>query len=396
MSRTLDPKTECRNRGRQIAMQERFAFVGCYSGFEPGQLGWVGSGTPGEGITSFLFDEATGHLTATGHVSRQQSPTWLEPSPCNRFLIATHELSHHTGVERGVGFLTSYRIGTDGTLSEINTRPSGGRGNTAVSFDRTCRFLLTTRYWDGGVSALRFDQDTGEIGDITAQPDHVGTGPHPTRQSSPHPHGIHGDPRTDLVYAMDLGTDRVCQYILDQGSGDLTPFGEVVFDAGSGPRGLTFHPSLRVAYVNCELDGTVVVCSIDDETGLSPVQTELCYPTEFQGQTDPANLGQAAYWGGEGCVSTDGRFYYYICRVHQSIAVFDIEPETGALQMSGRVSLMPNSNARKLCVDPSGRNILVASQDANCIESFQIDPNTGMLTRSLSVPSRCPADVTVI
>jgi 6-phosphogluconolactonase (cycloisomerase 2 family) len=28
-----------------------------------------------------------------------------------------------------------------------------------------------------------------------------------------HPHGIHGAPRSDLVLAMDLGTDKVHQYV---------------------------------------------------------------------------------------------------------------------------------------------------------------------------------------
>jgi 6-phosphogluconolactonase len=51
------------------------------------------------------------------------------------------------------------------------------------------------------------------------------------------------------------------------------PFAEVKMGPYSGPRGLNFHPSLRVAYVNCELSGTVVVCAINDKTGLQPLQS---------------------------------------------------------------------------------------------------------------------------
>ncbi|MEP1209200.1 MAG: lactonase family protein [Rhizobiaceae bacterium] len=377
-------------------MARRFAFVGCYSGFEPGQLGWVGSNLPGEGISSFHFDEANGELSATGHVTRQASPSWLEPSPCGRFLIATHELSHHTGVEEGVGFLTSYRIGQDGSLSEVNTRPTGGRGNTSTGFDRTGCFLLVTRYWDGGVAALRFNPDTGEIGEITALPGHNGSGPHPTRQSSPHPHGIHGDPKTDFVYAVDLGTDRVHQYKLDLDTGDLVLHSEVPFASGSGPRGIAFHPTLRMAYVNCELDGTVVVCAVDDETGLKPIQSELCYPADFEGENHKDNFGQAQYWGAEGCVTADGRHYYYICRVHQSLAQFDIDGESGKLSFSGRTSLLPGSNARNLTCDPSGRFLLVASQDADSVECFRIDPVSGGLSRTDVQQAPCPADVMVV
>ena len=58
----------------------------------------------------------------------------------------------------------------------------------------------------------------------------------------PHPHGIHGDPSTDVVYAMDLGNDRVFQYALDTASGALTPLAGAAaqIDMGleSGPRGI--------------------------------------------------------------------------------------------------------------------------------------------------------------
>ena len=130
-------------------MSQRYAFVGCYSGYVPGQLGWVGSKQPGEGILSFAFQD-DGSLTPTGIVTKQDSPTWLEVHPNGRFLVACHELSHHTGVAAGVGFVTSYRIQPGGVLEKVSTQCTGGRGNTCATFDRTGRFLLVTRYWEGG------------------------------------------------------------------------------------------------------------------------------------------------------------------------------------------------------------------------------------------------------
>ena len=215
-------------------MSERYSFVGCYSGFAPGQLGWVGSRQPGEGILCFSFNDANGSLSPTGRLTKQDSPTWLEFHANRRFLVATHELSHHAGVPAGVGFVTSYRIQSDGALERICTQSTGGRGNTCATFDRTGRFLLVTRYWEGGISVLPFDPDTGTIGEVTAAPDHKGAGLHQLRQSAPHPHGIHGDPRTNRVYAMDLGTDKVHQYILDLTSGALTPQREVQLTPGCG------------------------------------------------------------------------------------------------------------------------------------------------------------------
>lgn len=379
----------------QDEVLQHYAFVGSYTGFEPGQLPWVGTKEPGEGILTFMFNDSDGSFAPTGKLTKQDSPTWLEIHSNGQFLVATHELSHHTGIEEGVGFVTSYKILSDGGLEKITTQATGGRGNTCAAFDRTGRFLLVTRYWEGGISVLPFDPETGVIGVVTAKPLHEGTGPDPLRQSMPHPHGIHGDPKTDLVYAIDLGTDKVHQYILNLDAGTLTPHSEVKLTSGSGPRGIKFHPALRMAYVNCELDGTVAVCTVDDEKGLELVQTMNCYPEFFVARDHPENLGKSEFWGAEGCLSADGSYYYYVCRVHQSLAVFKVESD-GKLTFSSRCMLADNSNARNLTMDPSGKYLLVASQDANCVECFRINQENGALELVHSEHAPCAADVAVI
>ncbi|MEQ9640297.1 MAG: beta-propeller fold lactonase family protein [Alphaproteobacteria bacterium] len=91
-----------------------------------------------------------------------------------------------------------------------------------------------------------------------------------------------------------------------------------------------------------------------------------------------------------------GQHYYYICRVHQSIAVFSVAPENGQLKLSSRHALAANSNARNLTLDPSGKFLLVASQDADCIECFRVDPDTGALELAHTQHAPCAADVAVI
>jgi 6-phosphogluconolactonase len=143
----------------------------------------------------------------------QQCPTWLQVHPSGKWLVACHELSAHVGAKEGEGFVSSYKIGEDGGLTLVCTTPTSGRGNTCVGFDRNGRFVLTTRYWEGGVAVLPFNAVDGTISPVSCAPLHKGIGPHPLRQSMPHPHGILGDPKTDLVYAMDLGTDCVHQCV---------------------------------------------------------------------------------------------------------------------------------------------------------------------------------------
>ena len=62
---------------------QRVAFVGSYTGFAQGQLGWVGTAEPGKGITPFLFDESKGTLTPAGDPIPQVCTVTLLSSCCH-------------------------------------------------------------------------------------------------------------------------------------------------------------------------------------------------------------------------------------------------------------------------------------------------------------------------
>lgn len=51
-------------------MSQHHAYVGSYSEFTPGQLGWVGSKQPGDGILAFLFNTEDGSLSPCGEPGR--------------------------------------------------------------------------------------------------------------------------------------------------------------------------------------------------------------------------------------------------------------------------------------------------------------------------------------
>ncbi|MEH6728446.1 MAG: beta-propeller fold lactonase family protein, partial [Hyphomicrobiales bacterium] len=82
--------------------------------------------------------------------------------------------------------------------------------------------------------------------------------------------------------------------------------------------------------------------------------------------------------------------------VDQSIAVFTVDPADGRLTFSSRHALAPHANARNLTLDPSGQYLLVASQDADCVECFRVDPETGALELADTQFAPCAADVAVV
>lgn len=157
---------------------------------------------------------------------------------------------------------------------------------------------------------------------------------------------------------------------------------------------------MRVAYVNCELNGTVVVCTIGTN-GLTPVQTLLAYPEEFAGRDHPQNYGKADYWGAEAVITANGEWYVYVCRVDQSLAVFSVNPDNGHLVLKHRAPLAEHSNARNLDLyeDPTAGgklHLLVASQDADLVEVFELNPEDGTVAKKASATVHCAADVAVV
>lgn len=74
----------------------KIAFVGSYTGFKPGQLGWVGTPNAGAGISAFGFDPKTGKLSDLFKVTAQDSPTWLEVrSTYNSYCISSAVQPYH-------------------------------------------------------------------------------------------------------------------------------------------------------------------------------------------------------------------------------------------------------------------------------------------------------------
>ena len=180
-------------------------------------------------------------------------------------------------------------------IERICTQSTGGRGNTCATFDRTGRFLLVTRYWEGGISVLPFDPDTGAIGEVTAA--------QTTRVWDRTPYVSQ---RLILTVSTAIPNEPGIRDGFGHRQDSPVHAGHRDGDTGAARRSRAspwvrparrqLHPSLRVAYVNCELDGTVAVCVVDDDKGLVPVQTVHCYPEGFEGAGHPDNLGKADFW----------------------------------------------------------------------------------------------------
>ena len=78
-------------------------------------------------------------------------------------------------------------------------------------------------------------------------------------------------------------------------------------------------------------------------------------------------------------VHQSGKFVYASNRGHDSIAIFGIDAQNGALQPLGHVST-EGSDPRHFSFDKTGRYLLAANQSSDNVVVFLVDEASGNLT----------------
>jgi 6-phosphogluconolactonase (cycloisomerase 2 family) len=187
-----------------------------------------------------------------------------------------------------------------------------------------------------------------------------------------HAHMIAPDPENKFVLATDLGQDRIYTYAFNPDSGKLTlpaATSSVSLPPGDGPRHFAFHPKGHWLYSIQEEASNVVFFRYDASTGsLTPQQTISTLPAGFTGSSFASEI----------LISPNGKTLYAANRLHDTIAVFSIEP-TGKLRHVGETSTMGDypSQCR---IDPTGGFLYACNRRSDNITSFRINSVTGLLT----------------
>ena len=320
------------------------------------------------GIYAYQFDTDTGSLKLLHQTTDVKMPFFLAVSPDRHFLYAVD-------VEKTAGkseeFVAAYAIeGRTGQLKPLNRQPSRGTTTCYLDVDPTGKSVTVANYSTGSVAALPVKSD-GSLGEAASFIEHSGSSVDPKRQKGPNAHSIVISPDGRFALAADLGIDKIMIYHLDAATAKLTPNEAQPFVAlapGSGPRHTAFHPNGKRFYVITELKNTVVVFDYVPETGtLTERQTISTLPEDFTGKSYTADLK----------ITPDGKFLYGTNRGHDSIASYRIGDD-GKLTLLG---LEPSlgKGPQNLLITPDGRWLLCANMPGNAVVVFQIDPATGKL-----------------
>lgn len=244
----------------------------------------AGAGTPvglGEGIWSVELDDATGELRAPTLVTKVASPSFLALDAARGVL--------HAVVEDAAGVLVSFDVAS-GAPVERSRVASGGRFPCHVVPVHPA-VVAVANYGSGTLGVTPVDGEGLAAAD--AMPfGHAGEGPVTERQEGPHAHFVAVAPGGRHLLVVDLGTDEVRRYALDEG-GAVRPEGiAATLPAGTGPRHLGFSADGRTAYVAGELDAQVHVLRWDvaSASGTPVQQVPAVVGTGDAGVAFPSHL----------------------------------------------------------------------------------------------------------
>ncbi len=327
-------------------------------------LGTYTDKQPDRGIFRGTLDTETGELGELTLAAEADNPSYVAVSPDGCFAYAA--------MEAGQASVGAFQRNEDGSLTMLNTQPSGGGGACHVSTDPSGKVVFVANYGSGDIASFPVLED-GSLGEQASFVAFEGSGPNQGRQKSPHAHAVVTSPDGRHLYACDLGTDKVWIFEVDTESAEITP-AEVPFATitpGGGPRHIVFSADGTRAWVNHEMGLAATAFSRDAKTGtlteIATASTQLEPEADHKGVTTAAIL-----------LHPSEKFLYVTSRGDETVAVFALADD-GGLELV-QVAPAEVNKPRGAAIDPTGRWFLVAGQDDETLTVLSIDLDSGKLS----------------
>lgn len=278
-------------------------------------VAYVGTYTHGSSLGIHIFDIDTKKWNMT---ERKVVPI-NNPSDV---IVSTSGKYLYSISDQGV---QSFRILPDGDLEPMNGAWTGGMRGCYLDVDDEDRYLFVAGYHDGRVTMMKLNED-GTIGDVADGIFHKGIGVNMTdRSSMPHVTCVKVSPDQESVCAVDSGLDQIKNYRIDYENGKLVLEDIIRCELDSGPRMIRFDNQGKYAYVLGEIENAVYVyevASIKDAK-------DIYDPIQKISTIEEGEHQRAAASGIE--LSPDGKHLFVSNAGINSVIIYDIDQETGLL-----------------------------------------------------------------
>lgn len=323
------------------------------------------------------------------------------------FFVSTERIDEN-------GEILTLRLDESGRLSILARRDSGGKSTCYLTLHPDGKFLTAVHYWNAKLHTFPIDEQ-GILGEPICSCQqgngHYADSSLPGRvehwmfrQKWSHAHCAVIEPYTrQYMFVCDLGQDKIFVYPLyqDSASGPMTPVGDIQLPNGVGPRHLVFHPDVKTAYVVNELVSSVTVLKLtntDQEVpSMSGIQSLSTLPVEWQEKKTTINgVWKATSHCSEIRLHPSGNFLYVGNRGHESIVIYKIDKDNDGMLEQVDIVSTAGKCPRNFNFAADGTILVVGNQNTNTLVNFNIDLNSGKLSKAGVVACHSPNYVCVL
>lgn len=335
-----------------------------------GNLLLVGTQTTAgsKGIYSYVWNAASGDMSAQQVAVEVEMPTFLAIAPDGHHVYSANELTEGDGKVTGFSLDRATR-----KLTEINAVSSLGGAPCHVTLDHTGHSLYAANYTGGSAVSFKVAAD----GKLSAAVEHLKFtehGPNASRQEGPHAHRVTVSPDNRFLLVNDLGGDAIRIFHIDAENARLKPNDPPAWKTtpGAGPRSLRFHPNGRWAYCMNEMECTAELLYWDAAKGTLSSQQKIDLLANGPDVTATAS---------ESAIDKAGAYAYFAVRGADTLTTCRIDATTGKLTFQDRMHC-GGKVPRHITLDPSDRWLLIANEVSGNIAVLKRDTKTGKLSET--------------
>ena len=305
------------------------------------------------GIEVFHWDAKTGTATKSYSLTVPQASY---QAISGEFLFSVSEEGD------GKASVSSFQM-RNGKYEAINTELSRGDHPCFILYREKSKTLYTANYSGGSVSV--FQTANGRLKPLAQYIAYTGSSVNKDRQNSAHAHMVSLSPDQNTLFVTDLGSDKIYAHrILANGLLAESPQA-INITPGNGPRHIRFNAKGDRAYLLNEMSSDVDVFAVKG------AQLEKI-------QSIPADTSAAKVKGSADIhLSPNGQWLLASNRISSNqVVVFKIAAD-------GKLTRVFHQNVAKIprnfTFDPSGKFVLVASQEEDRVQVFSFNDTTGSL-----------------
>ncbi len=340
-----------------------------------------------EGIHVLETDAETGDFHVVNVIDTVPQPTYMALNKAGTRLYTTVARAAF-GPNGRNGGVTAFTLNATGERLElINEIPTGWTAPCYVALDPAEKTLVYAEYSCGTAGYAELGADgaldprcAGAAGTVNplCQVRHAGKGPNQPRQDAAHAHCSIVTPDGKFLLVVDLTLDKVVAYDFAHRAQGLKAVPAATIDTGTiapgaGPRHIVFHPNGKFAFVIFELLNRVASYRYTGE-GFEFIEIH-----ELLNKGDVGFSKAAAIK-----ISEDGRQVFCSNRGHDSITVFNLDPETGRLSYLNNARL-GGQFPRDFAFVPGGKFCLAGLKESWRLASYAYDAAKGTFTRVASM-----------